>query len=158
MPEPTTLLPGTLDVLILKAVSLGPQHGYGILRRVEQITGGALLIKQGGVMPTRFRLPSGRTELWLPMTRRLFSVDEYHTMAEVGVLRPEDRVELIDGEILRMSPMGARRIWCLIRISRVLTAAFAGDAFVGSQLPLRLGGSSEPEPDLMLPRHDADMK
>ena len=43
MPEQTNILPGTLDVLILKAVSLGPQHGYGVLLRVGQITGGAFL-------------------------------------------------------------------------------------------------------------------
>lgn len=56
MPEPTTLLPGTLDVLILKAVSLGPEHGYGVLLRVEQITGGAFLIEQGALYPALYRL------------------------------------------------------------------------------------------------------
>jgi len=43
------LLPGTLDLLILKAVSLGPLHGYGVLLRIEQITGGALRIEQGAL-------------------------------------------------------------------------------------------------------------
>ena len=46
MPQ-ADLLPGTLDLLILKAVSLGPEHGYGVLLRIEQITGGALLVDQG---------------------------------------------------------------------------------------------------------------
>jgi PadR family transcriptional regulator PadR len=50
------LLPGTLDLLILKAVSLGPQHGYGILLRIGQISGGALLIEQGAVYPALYRL------------------------------------------------------------------------------------------------------
>jgi transcriptional regulator len=50
------LLPGTLDVLILKAVSLGPLHGYGVLLRIEQITGGALLVEQGALYPALFRL------------------------------------------------------------------------------------------------------
>src|SRR3954464_4608298 len=45
------LLPGTLDLLILKAVSLGPLHGYGILLRIEQISGGALSIEQGALYP-----------------------------------------------------------------------------------------------------------
>ena len=50
------LLPGTLDVLILKAVSLGAQHGYGVLLRIEQITGGALTIEQGALYPALYRL------------------------------------------------------------------------------------------------------
>jgi PadR family transcriptional regulator PadR len=50
------LLPGTLDVLILKAVSLGPLHGYGVLARIEQITQGALLVEQGALYPALYRL------------------------------------------------------------------------------------------------------
>jgi PadR family transcriptional regulator, regulatory protein PadR len=50
------LLPGTLDVLILKAVSLGAQHGYGVLLRIEQITGGALAVEQGALYPALYRL------------------------------------------------------------------------------------------------------
>ena len=50
------LLPGTLDVLILKAVSLGPLHGYGVLLRIQQITRGALLVEQGALYPALYRL------------------------------------------------------------------------------------------------------
>ena len=50
------LLPGTLDLLILKAVSLGPLHGYGVLLRIEQISGGALLVEQGALYPALARL------------------------------------------------------------------------------------------------------
>src|SRR5436853_1803990 len=50
------LLPGTLDLLILKAVSLGPLHGYGVLLRIEQITGGALTVEQGALYPALYRL------------------------------------------------------------------------------------------------------
>jgi len=50
------LLPGTLDLLILKAASLGPKHGYGILLRIEQISGHALTIEQGALYPALFRL------------------------------------------------------------------------------------------------------
>jgi PadR family transcriptional regulator, regulatory protein PadR len=50
------LLPGTLDLLILKAVSLGPLHGYGILLRIEQISQRALLVEQGALYPALFRL------------------------------------------------------------------------------------------------------
>src|SRR5215468_7153130 len=55
MPE-ASLLPGTLDVLILKAVSLGPLHGYGVLLRIGQISGGALEIEQGALYPALYRL------------------------------------------------------------------------------------------------------
>ena len=50
------LLPGTLDLLILKAVSLGPLHGYGVLLRIGQISDSALLIEQGALYPALFRL------------------------------------------------------------------------------------------------------
>jgi PadR family transcriptional regulator PadR len=56
MSKDVDLLPGTLDLLILKAVSLGPQHGYGVLLRIEQISGGALSIEQGALYPALYRL------------------------------------------------------------------------------------------------------
>ncbi len=56
MPGHAQLLPGTLDLLILKAVSLGPLHGYGVLLRIGQISGQALLIEQGALYPALFRL------------------------------------------------------------------------------------------------------
>jgi PadR family transcriptional regulator, regulatory protein PadR len=56
MPDQAQLLPGTLDLLILKAVSLGPLHGYGVLLRIGQISGRTLLIEQGALYPALFRL------------------------------------------------------------------------------------------------------
>ena len=56
MTEQAALLPGTLDVLILKSVSLGPLHGYAVLARIEQITQGALLVEQGALYPALYRL------------------------------------------------------------------------------------------------------
>ena len=56
MSDQAELLPGTLDLLILKAVSLGPLHGYGVLLRIGQISGEALLIEQGALYPALFRL------------------------------------------------------------------------------------------------------
>lgn len=55
MPQ-VDLLPGTLDLLILKALSLGPEHGYGILLRIEQISGGRILVQQGALYPALYRL------------------------------------------------------------------------------------------------------
>jgi PadR family transcriptional regulator PadR len=56
MSSQADLLPGTLDLLILKAVSLGSLHGYGVLLRIEQISRGALLVEQGALYPALFRL------------------------------------------------------------------------------------------------------
>lgn len=56
MRRSTELLPGTLDLLILKAVSLAPLHGYGVLQRIEQITGHALEVPQGSLYPALYRL------------------------------------------------------------------------------------------------------
>jgi PadR family transcriptional regulator, regulatory protein PadR len=56
MNSQSRILPGTLDLLILKAVSLGPLHGYGVLLRIEQISRGALLIEQGALYPALYRL------------------------------------------------------------------------------------------------------
>ena len=56
MPKPADLLQGTLDMLILKAVSLGPLHGYGVLLRIQQISSGRLEIQQGSLYPALFRL------------------------------------------------------------------------------------------------------
>jgi transcriptional regulator len=54
--EPGAILPGTLDLLILKAVSLGPLHGYAVLLRLQQITGGTLTFEQGALYPALYRL------------------------------------------------------------------------------------------------------
>ena len=56
--DPSGILPGTLDLLILKAVSLGELHGYGVLLRVQQMTQGALLVEQGALYPALYRLES----------------------------------------------------------------------------------------------------
>jgi putative restriction endonuclease len=63
-------------------------------------------------------------------------VDEYYKMAEVGVLTPEDRVELIDGEIIKMSPIGNRHLGCVNWATEAFSAAFRGRAVVSVQNPL----------------------
>jgi transcriptional regulator len=60
MPKQVELLQGTLDMLILKAVSLGGLHGYGVLLRLQQLTGGRLQIQQGSLYPALYRLEKQR--------------------------------------------------------------------------------------------------
>lgn len=56
MSRQADLLPGNLDVVILKAISLGEVHGYGVLLRIEQISGGAIVVQQGALYPALYRL------------------------------------------------------------------------------------------------------
>jgi Uma2 family endonuclease len=89
-------------------------------------------------------------------TKRRFSVDDYYRMAETGILGPEDRVELIDGEIIEMCPIGSRHLGCVNRATEIFTASFRGRAVVSVQNPLRLNKYNEPQPDLVLLKPRAD--
>ncbi len=88
--------------------------------------------------------------------RRAFSVDEYHAMVDAGILTKYDRVELLDGEIIDMVPIGSGHASCVMRLSRILTEVVGKRAIVSVQGPLRLDEASEPEPDLMLLRWEDD--
>jgi Uma2 family endonuclease len=84
--------------------------------------------------------------------RRLFNREEYHRMGEVGILKRSDHVELIHGEILRMSPMGRRHHAFVTNLSHRLIVALDGRAMVSVQLPIALTEYTEPEPDLAVYR------
>jgi Uma2 family endonuclease len=86
------------------------------------------------------------------LSRRRFTVDEYYRMGEVGILTGNDRVELIDGEILTMSPVGFRHSQCVAVLTERLVLAVAGRALLRPQLPLRISSNTEPEPDIILVR------
>lgn len=90
------------------------------------------------------------------ITRHRLTVEEYHRMAEAGVLAPDARVELIEGEVIDMAPIGSRHWSVVNRLNRMLTLAAAERAIVSVQSSLRLGPRSEPQPDLALlkPRDD----
>ena len=83
-------------------------------------------------------------------TKKLFTVDEYYKMAEAGVLSERVHTELIDGEILEMSPMGVRNASAITRANRLFSESFKDKAEVRVQLPLPVSRFSEPEPDLCL--------
>ena len=89
--------------------------------------------------------------------RRRFSVEEFHRMAQAGLLGEDDRVELLEGEIWQMSPIGSRHAACLRRLRRLFTPLETqGLCLLAVQDPLRLSPHSEPQPDLLLlkPRED----
>lgn len=91
-----------------------------------------------------------------PRPHRL-TVDEYYRMAEAGVLSPDDRVELIEGEIVDMAPIGSGHAAVVRLLTKKLVVAAGARAEVSVQSPLRLGAESEPHPDiaLLMPRADS---
>jgi Uma2 family endonuclease len=90
------------------------------------------------------------------LARRLFTVAEYHKMAEAGILSEDDRVELLEGEIVAMSPIGSRHAGLVNRLNRLFSQRAGDQVVVSVQNPVRLGGYSEPQPDLALLRPRAD--
>lgn len=89
-------------------------------------------------------------------TTRKFTVEEYHKLAEVGILSEDDRVELIEGEIVVNSPIGSQHAACVDRLNRLFSQRVGNKAIVRVQNPIRLSEHSEPQPDLALlkPRPD----
>ncbi len=93
-------------------------------------------------------------ENWLQ--RHQITVDQYYQMAQVGLLSPEDRVELIEGEIIDMAPIGSEHSGTVNHLSALLSEATRKRAILSVQNPVRLSDRSEPEPDIALlrPRKD----
>lgn len=88
--------------------------------------------------------------------RLQFSVTDYHRMVDAGILTEDDPVELVEGEILRMAPVGSRHAAHVKRLNRLLTPKLADRAVVAVQDPIYVNDFSEPEPDLAIlrPRED----
>jgi Uma2 family endonuclease len=90
------------------------------------------------------------------LQRHRLTVDEYHRMGQAGVFAPGARVELIEGEVIDLAPIGTRHASAVKKLNALLSEAASGNAIVAVQDPLRLSNDSEPEPDLMLLRPRAD--
>ncbi len=86
----TPLLPGTLDLLVLKAVSLGPLHGYGVLLRVQQITGQVFNVEQGALYPALYRLEASG------LLATEWGVSDNNRRAKFYSLTPDGRKRLRD--------------------------------------------------------------
>ncbi len=88
--------------------------------------------------------------------RHRISVDDYYRMAEVGLLAPDAKVELIDGEIFDMAPTGSRHFAAVTRLQRLLERAVMDSAVIAVQSSLRLSPRSQPEPDLVVLKPSPD--
>jgi Uma2 family endonuclease len=85
--------------------------------------------------------------------RRRFTVEEYHRMGEAGILRGDERVELIEGEIVEMNPIGGRHMRCVNELNWLLGQQIRhGGLRISVQNPIRLNGGLEPQPDLAVIR------
>jgi Uma2 family endonuclease len=84
--------------------------------------------------------------------RRRFTVDEYYAMADAGILTEDDRVELINGEIIQMAAIGSHHAGCAKRLNRLLVQQAGEAAIVQVNDPVRLSDLSEPQPDFAVLR------
>lgn len=84
------------------------------------------------------------------LARRLFTVDEYDEMIERGVFKPEERLELINGEIIEMAPIGVRHAGCVTNLSTLFHEQLGRSVVVWVQNPIHLPNNSEPQPDVAL--------
>jgi Uma2 family endonuclease len=91
-----------------------------------------------------------------PPGQRIITVEEYHRMAEVGLLNEDSRVELIEGEIIDMAPIGTGHGGTVMQLDQLLQDAARGHAYVLAQLVVRLSDISEPQPDFALVKPRAD--
>jgi len=89
-----------------------------------------------------------------PFTLRLWTVEEYHQMAEAGIFHPEERVELIAGQIIRMSAKGTAHSSTVGRIYKLLENCLGQQAWIRTEQPVVLDDFSEPEPDVAVVRLD----
>src|ERR671911_2776163 len=92
----------------------------------------------------------------LEVNRHRFTAREYRAMAEAGVLGEDDRVELVEGEIVDMAPIGSRHLSCVVTLTHLLVEQAQGRYFVSVQNPVRLSERDEPQPDLTLLRKRPD--
>lgn len=86
----------------------------------------------------------------IQLDQRLLTVEEFNRMAEVGILGEDDRVELLNGQLINMSPSGSKHAACVEKITEALRQLLKGKAMVRSQNPIELGLYSEPEPDIAI--------
>jgi len=82
--------------------------------------------------------------------RRLFTVDDYYRMAETGLIGPEEKTELLDGEVVYLMPIHPRHAGCVIDLTQALVAKLAGRSLVSAQNPIHLSEISEPQPDIAI--------
>lgn len=90
------------------------------------------------------------------LEKKLFTVQEYNKMIELGSFLSDERIELIKGEIIKMSPIGRRHAACINRLIQLFGMRLFPDVIIGAQNPLQLAENSQPQPDILLLKKQAD--
>jgi Uma2 family endonuclease len=150
----------------MAAVGILPQHGPEE-SGAEELKEGVVLESSPSVTRRNHPMLKGGITRFLNQASGLtkedrdrihkYTVDEYHVMVETGILTPDERVELIDGEIVQMPPISSSHASVVNRIVRLLNLTFGVDeAIVWSQCPITFPINTEPEPDVALLRPRAD--
>lgn len=96
----------------------------------------------------------GELAMALQVERRRFTVEAFERMVDAGILAEDERVELIDGEIVQMSPISGPHMDCVNALSETLSRSILSDAIVSGQNPINLSPQSQPQPDITLIRRD----
>lgn len=100
---------------------------------------------------------AGEERMTAQPVRRHFTVHEYYRMAEAGILREDDRVELIEGEVVEMPPIGSQHAACVDRLNWLLSQRLnSGETIIRVQSPIRLNVDTEPQPDIAIVRFRED--
>jgi len=92
----------------------------------------------------------------IQLEKRHFTVDEYHRMGESGIIQEDDRVELLEGEIVHMTPIGMRHIACVNRLNMLLTSRLGNSVIVSVQNSVVLSDITAPQPDVAVLRPSDD--
>lgn len=92
----------------------------------------------------------------MQLLTRKFTIEQYQKMGEMGIFQPEERIELIEGEIIKMSPIGLQNAVVINRLNRFFSVQLVERTVVTIQNPIQLNNYSEPQPDIALlkPRED----
>lgn len=101
----------------------------------------------GIISPMRCNLPEGICTMMTLETVRHMTVTDYHKMGELGLIAPDERVELIEGVIHTMAPIGAVHAWTVTQLTKVLVYSFGTEYTIGIQNPIILSNNNEPQPD-----------
>jgi len=112
----------------------------------------------GGFFYGKFREAANKENSYMSvqLQKRLFTVKEYHLMTEAGILSEGDRVELIEGEIVKMAAIGTRHASSVKRLIAVFSDLERRRAIIGAQDPIQLTERTEPQPDVVLLEPRAD--
>jgi len=146
------------DLCVLSVLCVDRRLGHSQKERTVRMTtcDEVAMRDRHATIPLQVGESGRRHDMGTAQQRRLFTADEYYRLADVGILRRDDRVELLDGDIVEMTPIGIRHAACVDRLLALVQPRVTGRAILRVQNPIRLSPHSEPQPDLSILKARAD--